>query len=181
MSDDRWATFDCYGTLVDWEGGMRAAFKPLFEARGLTPRPDLTAQYIQYEMLGLGPLEPLLADPTVSDILVNGCKQVYVERRGKLELTRVSFVDNDHLFHEPNDNDLVHDDHDHDFHCALHHHDDDYIHHHDDHRAADGPVSAEHGLLEDPSRTVARHLTDAREPDLYAGRVADALDHAGRG
>ncbi|MFL6662354.1 MAG: CpaF family protein [Rhizobacter sp.] len=52
---------------------------------------------IQYEMLGLGPLEPLLADPTVSDILVNGCKQVYVERRGKLELTRVSFVDDDHL------------------------------------------------------------------------------------
>ncbi len=42
---------------------------------------------IQNEMLGLGPLEPLLADPTVSDILVNTHRQVYVERRGKLELT----------------------------------------------------------------------------------------------
>ena len=37
---------------------------------------------IQNEMLGLGPLEPLLADPTISDILVNGHSQVYVERRG---------------------------------------------------------------------------------------------------
>ena len=36
---------------------------------------------IQHEMLGFGPLEPLLADPTVSDILVNGYKQVYVERK----------------------------------------------------------------------------------------------------
>src|SRR5215207_9045052 len=41
---------------------------------------------IQNEMLGFGPLEELLADPTVSDILVNSHKQVYVERRGKLEL-----------------------------------------------------------------------------------------------
>jgi len=52
---------------------------------------------IQFEMLGFGPLEPLLADPTVSDILVNTYKQVYVERKGKLELTDVSFVDDDHL------------------------------------------------------------------------------------
>lgn len=52
---------------------------------------------IQYEMLGLGPLEPLLADPTVSDILVNNSQQVYVERRGKIELTDVSFVDDAHL------------------------------------------------------------------------------------
>ena len=52
---------------------------------------------IQWEMLGLGPLEPLLADPTVSDILVNGCKQVYVERRGRLELSDVTFVDDAHL------------------------------------------------------------------------------------
>lgn len=52
---------------------------------------------IQYEMLGLGPLEPLLADPTISDILVNNSQQVYVERRGKIELTDVSFVDDAHL------------------------------------------------------------------------------------
>jgi pilus assembly protein CpaF len=52
---------------------------------------------IQNEMLGLGPLEPLLADPTVSDILVNTFRKVYVERAGKLELTRVSFSDDPHL------------------------------------------------------------------------------------
>src|SRR6266849_1653406 len=45
------------------------------------------------DMLGLGPLEPLLADDTVSDIMVNGPKQVYVERRGKLELTDATFRD----------------------------------------------------------------------------------------
>ena len=52
---------------------------------------------IQYEMLGFGPLEPLLADPTVSDILVNTYKQVYVERKGKLEITDITFTDDDHL------------------------------------------------------------------------------------
>lgn len=52
---------------------------------------------IQHEMLGLGPLEPLLADPTISDILVNGHAQVYVERRGKLECTDVRFADGAHL------------------------------------------------------------------------------------
>jgi len=52
---------------------------------------------IQHEMLGFGPLEPLLNDPTVSDILVNTCHKVYVERRGRLELTDVSFHDNAHL------------------------------------------------------------------------------------
>ena len=49
------------------------------------------------DMLGLGPLEPLLGDETVSDIMVNGPKQVYVERRGKLELTDVAFRDNGHV------------------------------------------------------------------------------------
>src|SRR4051795_4204321 len=45
------------------------------------------------EVFGLGPLEPLLADPTISDILVNTHKQVYVERKGLLELTTVRFRD----------------------------------------------------------------------------------------
>jgi pilus assembly protein CpaF len=49
------------------------------------------------EVFGLGPLEPLLQDPTISDILVNGHKQVYVERKGLLELTNVSFRDDQHL------------------------------------------------------------------------------------
>jgi pilus assembly protein CpaF len=52
---------------------------------------------IQHEMLGFGPLEPLLNDPTVSDILVNTYNQVYVERRGRLELTDITFHDNAHL------------------------------------------------------------------------------------
>ncbi|MFY9730459.1 MAG: ATPase, T2SS/T4P/T4SS family, partial [Candidatus Acidiferrales bacterium] len=49
------------------------------------------------EVFGLGPLEPLLADPTVSDILVNTYKRVYVERKGILELTSVQFRDDAHL------------------------------------------------------------------------------------
>lgn len=52
---------------------------------------------IQFEMLGLGPLEMLMTDPTISDILVNNSQQVYVERHGKLELTDICFVDNAHL------------------------------------------------------------------------------------
>src|SRR5882757_5360729 len=49
------------------------------------------------EVFGLGPLEPLLQDPTISDILVNGANQVYVERKGVLEITGVKFHDNAHL------------------------------------------------------------------------------------
>jgi len=49
------------------------------------------------ETFGLGPLEVLLKDPTVSDILINGPKHVYVERRGKMEKTSVTFRDNQHL------------------------------------------------------------------------------------
>ena len=59
-------------------------------------RKNLTRD-IQNEMLGFGPLEPLLEDPTVSDILVNTHRQIYVERRGKLELTDVTFTDSAHL------------------------------------------------------------------------------------
>ena len=49
------------------------------------------------EVFGLGPLEPLLQDPTISDILVNGHKNVFVERKGLLEMTSVSFRDDSHL------------------------------------------------------------------------------------
>jgi len=51
------------------------------------------------EVFGLGPLEPLLQDPTISDILVNGAKEVYVERAGLLEETKIMFKDNAHLMH----------------------------------------------------------------------------------
>ncbi|MEO8115158.1 MAG: ATPase, T2SS/T4P/T4SS family, partial [Phenylobacterium sp.] len=49
------------------------------------------------EMVGLGPIEPLLKDDSINDILINGPFQIYVERRGELELTPVKFRDNDHL------------------------------------------------------------------------------------
>jgi pilus assembly protein CpaF len=49
------------------------------------------------EMVGLGPIEPLLKDESINDILINGPFQIYVERRGELELTPVRFRDNDHL------------------------------------------------------------------------------------
>ena len=51
------------------------------------------------EVLGLGPLEPLLKEPTISDILVNRFDKVYIERNGKLALTAVRFKDNAHLLH----------------------------------------------------------------------------------
>jgi len=51
------------------------------------------------EVLGLGPLEPLLKEPSISDILVNGFNKVYIERNGRLALTQVRFKDNAHLMH----------------------------------------------------------------------------------
>ncbi len=51
------------------------------------------------ETFGLGPLEALLKDPSISDILINGPKQVYVERKGKLAIASVKFRDNGHLLH----------------------------------------------------------------------------------
>lgn len=51
------------------------------------------------EVLGYGPIEPLLQDETVSEVMVNGPKQVYVERFGKIELTNVEFRDNVHVMH----------------------------------------------------------------------------------
>ena len=57
------------------------------------------AQQVLDEVFGLGPLEPLLQDSTVNDILVNGYNQVYVERRGVLEKTNVVFKDDRHLMH----------------------------------------------------------------------------------
>ncbi len=52
---------------------------------------------VQHETFGLGPIEPLMQDPTVSDILVNGAHEVYVERRGKLQKTNAIFRDDAHL------------------------------------------------------------------------------------
>ena len=86
------------------DGGMRAQVFSVI--RGLvsdlsTPlsaaeRESLALEVLD-EVFGLGPLEPLLQDPTVSDILVNGYKTTYVERAGVLEETKVMFKDDAHL------------------------------------------------------------------------------------
>jgi pilus assembly protein CpaF len=58
---------------------------------------QLIVERIENEVMGLGPLEPLLADPTISDILVNGFETIYIERRGKLERTNAQFTNHAHL------------------------------------------------------------------------------------
>ena len=60
---------------------------------------DRLAQEVLDEVFGFGPLEPLLQDHTISDILVNTFNSVYVERRGVLEKTSIAFKDNKHLMH----------------------------------------------------------------------------------
>lgn len=69
------------------------------EKIGLSSR-DLSSLIfsIQNEVLGLGPIEPLMADASVSDILVNGAGAVYVERYGRLELTAVQFASDEHVY-----------------------------------------------------------------------------------
>jgi pilus assembly protein CpaF len=68
------------------------------EKLSVTPREqqEMTVTLVD-DMVGLGPLEPLLADESINDIMVNGPFQVYVERKGKLEITDVRFRDNAHV------------------------------------------------------------------------------------
>src|ERR1044072_8430592 len=61
------------------------------------PERERLVSDVQHELFGLGPLEPLLADPTISDILVNKHDTTYLERRGKIERTNVTFKDDEHL------------------------------------------------------------------------------------
>ena len=74
------------------EGLLQAESVPLSSAEK-----DRLVGEVHHELFGLGPLEPLLSDPTISDILVNSYANVYVERRGKLEKTAISFKDDEHL------------------------------------------------------------------------------------
>ena len=74
------------------EGLLQAENLPLSTAER-----DRLVGEVHHELFGLGPLEPLLADPTISDILVNSYSSVYIERRGKLEKTNISFKDDEHL------------------------------------------------------------------------------------
>ena len=74
------------------EGLLQAENLPLSTADR-----DRLVSEVHHELFGLGPLEPLLADPTISDILVNSYSSIYIERRGKLEKTAISFKDDEHL------------------------------------------------------------------------------------
>jgi pilus assembly protein CpaF len=71
---------------------LRAEQAPLSAAE----REEVIEQII-YEVTGLGPIEPLFRDPTISDILINGPRDTYIERRGKLQRVNVSFRDDAHL------------------------------------------------------------------------------------
>ena len=81
-------------------GSIRASLEQITTAHNLPlnqkERTDLIGDLMD-EILGLGPIEGLIQDETVQDILINGHDQVYVERRGKLEKTEIRFRDNDHL------------------------------------------------------------------------------------
>ncbi|HEX8071710.1 MAG TPA: CpaF family protein [Pyrinomonadaceae bacterium] len=74
------------------EGLLAAEGTPL----SITER-DRLVEEVRHELFGLGPLEPLLADPTISDILVNAPQNIYIERHGRLERTDVAFKDDEHL------------------------------------------------------------------------------------
>ncbi len=60
---------------------------------------DNIVRDVLYETLGLGPLEPLLSDPDVNDILVNGAQSVWIDQNGKLKQTDIHFKDDNHLLH----------------------------------------------------------------------------------
>ncbi|MCE3235831.1 MAG: putative conjugal transfer protein [Vampirovibrio sp.] len=64
-----------------------------------TSERNILVQELVEEVVGLGPLEPLLRDPIISEIMVNGPKNVYIERNGKIQKTNVVFKDNAHLMH----------------------------------------------------------------------------------
>ena len=85
---------------VDLKRQVRAIVMDMVREEGLAMSSSEIGQFADAvfdEMTGLGPIEPLLADDEVSDILINGCHQVYIERGGELELSNVRFSDNDHL------------------------------------------------------------------------------------
>jgi len=81
---------------------IRSVAGTLLGQTGITFNKSERDQFIQEvvdEVTGFGPLEPLLGDPAISDILVNGPKQIYVEKGGKLFLTDIEFKDDSHLRH----------------------------------------------------------------------------------
>lgn len=89
-------TYDNLHPMVELTLDSRA------DALGLSPprmERQRLVQEVMDEILGLGPIESLLQDPSVNEIMVNGPHQVYVERKGKLELAGVTFYDDAHVLH----------------------------------------------------------------------------------
>src|SRR5665647_1021626 len=79
---------------------IEEAFGRALDSEGLAlTRAERTRmlEQITDEIIGLGPLEPLLRDETITEIMVNGPRQVYIERSGKIELTNVTFQNDDHV------------------------------------------------------------------------------------
>ncbi len=99
--------FDLIDVSAAVSAGRQAVEKEVLQAVGeiasrerlriSSTEQDRMCLLLLHDMFGLGPIEPLLADATINDILVNGPEQVYVERRGRLQLTDVRFRDNAHL------------------------------------------------------------------------------------
>ena len=89
---------------ISQTGEVRSTIEEMFEAILMEENIVLSRnerrrlfEQIVAEILGLGPLEPLLADETITEIMANGPKNIYVEREGKLERTSAGFEDDDHL------------------------------------------------------------------------------------
>jgi pilus assembly protein CpaF len=89
ITDEALLTAQIRNAVIEF---IRAEQAPL----SATEREEVVEQII-YEVTGLGPIEPLFRDASISDILVNGPKDVYIERRGQLTRTNITFRDNAHL------------------------------------------------------------------------------------
>ncbi len=80
------------------EGAVRQLIEREVPSAKMSYRDRLVEMMVD-DVLGLGPLEPLLRDPTISEIMINGSKQVYIERKGKLYAAPAEFQDDEHVIH----------------------------------------------------------------------------------
>jgi pilus assembly protein CpaF len=91
---------DIFSNTEEVKQTIEELFQSILEQENIvlsrTERMRLFDQIVD-EILGYGPLEPLLEDPTITEIMVNGPKKVYIERNGKIERTNIEFEDEDHL------------------------------------------------------------------------------------
>ena len=88
------------GDTADIHGEVETVVDRYLAANGLAVTRDERRQLVEEviaEVQGLGPLEPLLADPTITEVMVNGPNQIYIERGGKISLVGATFLNNDHV------------------------------------------------------------------------------------